>query len=125
MKTKNTLLVLASSLVMGACNFDPTITEANSENTLPNQNDTVRITGVFTQGKSYSSGRSKYFDAVNKNGKKYFICYDVDDVAYKLIETDARIAAFTERGDTVVIQNGKFFKNLTQERLQSEFVKSK
>ena len=125
MKTKNTLLVLASSLVMGACNFDPTITEANSENTLPNQNDTVRITGVFTQGRSYSTGRYKYFDAVNKNGKKYFINYNVDDVAYKLIETDERIAAFTERGDTVVIQNGKFFKNLTQERLQSEFVKGK
>lgn len=125
MKTKNTLLVLASSLIMGACNFDPTIKEANPENRSSNQNDTIRITGVFTQGKSYTNGRAKYFDAVNKNGKKYFINYDVDDVAYKLIETDARIAAFTERGDTVVIQNGKFFKNLTQERLQSEFVRSK
>ena len=125
MKTKNTLFVLASSLIMGACNFEPTITEVNTENRSSNQNDTIRITGVFTQGRSYAAYRYKYFDAVNKNGKKYFINYEVDDVAYKLIETDARIAAFTERGDTVVIQNGKFFKNLTQERLQSEFVKSK
>ena len=125
MKTKNTLLVLASSLVMGACDFGPTITEANSENRSSNQNDTIRITGVFTQGHGYGCDRHKYFDAVNKNGKKYFINYEVDDVAHKLIETDERIAAFTERGDTVVIQNGKFFKNLTQARLQSEFVKSK
>ena len=121
MKTKNTLLVLVSSLVMGACDFDPTITEANPENRSSNQNDTIRITGAF----SYVTGRRKYFDAVNKNGKKYFINYDVSDMAYKPIATDTRIAAFTERGDTVVIQNGKFFKNLTQERLQSEFVKSK
>ena len=124
MKTKNTLLVLASSLVMGACNFDPTVKTIETEKPSPDSTDTIRITGVFTQPRSYAIRRVMYFDAVNKNGKKYLINYNIEEVANG-IESDERIAAFTERGDTVVIQNGKFFKNLTQERLQSEFVRSK
>ncbi len=80
-------------------------------------NDTVRIIGVFAQP---DRRPHKYLYAVNKIGREYCIKYALSPY------TDGyNVVTYIERGDTVVIRDNKIIKNLTMNRLKSEFVKTK
>ena len=80
-------------------------------------NDTVRVIGVFEQPEHRPY---KYLYATNKSGREYCIKYQVSPY------TDGyNIVTYIERGDTVVIRDSKIVKNLTMDRLKSEFVKSR
>lgn len=123
MKTKKMLFVLSSAVIMSACNN--TIVE-EVEPTAPQKPkttvyDTVRVIGVFNQPSAYGRCKTKFIRTVNKQGKKYFLVQELCD-----IDNNNLVALFTERGDTIVIDNqGNISKNITMERLQSEYVNSR
>lgn len=123
MKTKKMLFVLSSAVIMSACN-DTIVEEVKP--TAPQKPkttvyDTVRVIGVFNQPSSYGHCKTKFIHTVNKQGKKYFLTQELYD-----IDNNNLVALFTERGDTIVIDNqGNISKNITMERLQSEYVNSR
>ena len=69
---------------------------------------------MLTQGK-------KYIQAVNKQEKTYLFILGISD-----IDKNNLIEPFIERGDTIVINNqGDVLKNITMERLNSEYVRGR
>jgi len=118
MKAKNTLLFLTSALIMSACqrSYIQTSEPETPQTTETNIPDTVRVIGVFNQPQAYYTVPSKYLRAVNKYGK----IYDLQQVLPKNADD---VVKYIERGDTIVIQGDKIVKNLTMERLKSEYTK--
>ena len=116
MKAKNTLLFLASTLIMSACtnNRMETYEPEAPQTTEVNRPDTVRVVGVWNQPRGYLTSPRKYLRAVNKNGK----IYEAEQVLHGIVP-------YIERGDTVVIQGNEIVRNLTMERLQSEYTKGR
>ena len=86
--------------------------EVHSTNTV----DTMRVTGVLNvTGSFYRTYEYKYVKCVDKNNKAIEYVFDVHDNPKSDI-------AYAERGDTILMNGNMFVKNLTQERIRSEFV---
>ena len=116
------ILALVPLFALSACHSDEgNITGVSTPKAYPTNNiDTMRVIGVFnaTQGYYTTWDHYKYVKCVDKNNRTIEFCFDVhnepkNDVTY------------TERGDTILMNGNMFVKNLTQERLQSEFVKGR
>jgi hypothetical protein len=74
--------------------------------------DTLRVTGVSKGSWGYTYVQLK---CVDKNANECVLAFDINLAAM----TDA---AFTERGDTIIMKGNEFVKNLTQERIKNEFI---
>lgn len=87
--------------------------EVHSTNTI----DTMRVIGVFnvTQGYYVTWDHYKFLKCVDKNNKTIEFSFDVTNNPKNDI-------AYAERGDTILMNGNMFVKNLTQERIRSEFV---
>lgn len=87
--------------------------EAHPTNTI----DTMRVIGVFnvTQGYYVSYDHYKFIKCVDKNNNTMEFAFNVHDEPKNDV-------TYTERGDTILMNGNMFVKNLTQERLRSEFV---
>lgn len=115
------LLVLAPLFALSACNSDEgKVTGVFAPEIHPtNTIDTMRVTGVFeATGQFYLPSQYKYFKCVDKNNKTKEYVFDVKN-------NPKSDVAYIERGDTILMDGDKFVKNLTQERIQSEFVKGR
>lgn len=82
--------------------------------------DTMRVTGVFnlTEGFVFSQKQYKYIKCVDRNNRVIEYRFDVK-------QKPKNDVAWVERGDTILMIGKWFVKNITQERLQSEFVKGR
>lgn len=81
--------------------------------------DTVRVTGVYDvfSGKYYMHRR---ITCVDNQGNEDNIKYNVHRKSSPM-----RGAEYIERGDTLVLKGDTLVKNITRERIKSEFVKVK
>lgn len=79
--------------------------------------DTVRVTGVY-DAYGYWNGMARLIACVDNQGNEDYIIYSFMEEG-----TPMRGAEFIERGDTVVLKGDTLVKNITRERIKSEFVK--
>ena len=107
---------LISLFALSTCNSDEgrvtgvSTPEVRSTNTI----DTMRVTGVFNVVESYVITRHyKYVKCTDKKNKAIEYVFNV---------TNKSDIAYVERGDTILMNGNMFVKNLTQERIRSEFV---
>ncbi len=122
MKKNVKMLALVPLFALSACHsnegeitMEKTPAEAYPTTTI----DTMRVIGVFNvTGQFYNSTQHKFVKCVDKNNRTMEIFFDVG----KQPKNDV---AYTERGDTILMNGNVFVKNLTQERLQSKFVKGR
>ena len=115
------LFVFNTLLALAACSsHDENTTASTSSEPTSVKLDTIRVTGVFD--KSGIAGASsfvhKYVTGVDKYGKTYKIHFNLNG---REQDDEAKI----ERTDTIVMRGNQFVKNLTQERIASEFVKKR
>jgi hypothetical protein len=82
--------------------------------------DTVRVTGVYDvfSGKYYKHRR---ITCVDNQGNEDNIKYNL----HRSKSSPMRGAEYIERGDTLVLKGDTLVKNITRERIKSEFVKVK
>ena len=115
-------LALIPLFTLSACHSDKGNITAVSTPETPTTNtiDTMRVIGVFnvTQGYYATWDHYKYVKCVDKNNRTIEFSFDVH-------KTPKNDVTYTERGDTILMNGNMFVKNLTQERLQSEFVKGR
>ena len=113
------ILALVPLFALSACHSDEgNITGVSTPETYPtNAIDTMRVIGVFnvTEGFYVSQEQWKFVKCVDKNNKTIEFAFDVN----KEPKNDV---TYAERGDTILMNGNMFVKNLTQERLRSEFV---
>lgn len=113
------MLALLPLFILSACHSDDgNITGVFTPEVHPtNTIDTMRVVGVFnvTQGYYATWDHYKFVKCVDKNNKIIEFSFDV----HKQPKNDV---TYTERGDTILMNGNMFVKNLTQERLRSEFV---
>lgn len=114
MKKQNLLWLLTVAMMMGGCGKR---THKNI-NEYKNINDTLFVVGVLNQPAAYGETACKYLSCVNKTGVNYEI---VNKLTPMGTDRDP-IASYIERGDTIVVQNGKIVKNLTMENLKSRYI---
>ena len=118
-------LALVPLFALSACNIDRNngyIIETSTPDThTTNTIDTMRVIGVFnvTVGFTGHHREWKHVKCVDKNNRTMEIVFDVG------IQTKKNDVAYAERGDTILMNGSMFVKNITQERLQSEFVKGR
>ncbi len=94
----------------------------NDINDFDNINDTLFVAGVCNQPAASGNGPAKYMSCVNKKGITYEIRAPLSHgVTIKATDRD-NIISYIERGDTIVMQQGKIVKNLTMENLKSRYV---
>ena len=113
------ILALIPLFALSSCRSDDgkvtgvSTPEVHSTNTI----DTMRVTGVFnvTVGFYMSEEQYKYVKCIDKNNKAIEYVFDVK-------KNPKNDIAYAERGDTILMNGNKFVKNLTQERIRSEFV---
>lgn len=113
------ILALIPLFALSSCRSDEgkvtgvSTPEVHSTNTI----DTMRVIGVFnvTQGYYLTWDHYKFVKCVDKNNKTIDFSFDVTNNPKSDI-------AYAERGDTILMNGNKFVKNLTQERIRSEFV---
>lgn len=116
------ILALVPLFALSACHSDKgkitgmTTPEIHPTNTV----DTMRVTGVFnvTVGFYGTQEQYKFIKCVDRNNRVIEFAFDV----HKEPKNDV---AYVERGDTILMNGNLFVKNITQERLQSEFVKGR
>ena len=113
------ILALIPLFALSACSSDKgkvtgvsTTPEVHPTNTI----DTMRVTGVFdaTSG-GYIVSEYKYVKCIDKNNKAI-------DYVFNVTNNPKNDIAYAERGDTILMNGNMFVKNLTQERIRSEFV---
>lgn len=112
------ILALIPLFALSACSSDEgkvtggSTPKVHSTNTI----DTMRVTGVFNAtGGVYINTLYKYVKCTDKNNKAIEYVFDVT------INPKSDIF-YAERGDTILMNGNMFVKNLTQERIRSEFV---
>lgn len=117
MKKQNLLWLLTVAMMMGGCGkkTHKDIDEFN------NINDTLFVVGVFDQPSAYGEPARKYLSCVNKTGVNYEI---VNYLTHIATDRDP-IASYIERGDTILVQNGKIVKNITMENLKSKYINTR
>ena len=74
--------------------------------------DTLLVVGVWNQPTSYETSPKKSIICVDKKAKKHEITGYVKEEA---------VLPYVERGDTVIVQDGKVVRNLTMERMIQEY----
>lgn len=112
------ILALIPLFALSACSSDEgkvtgvSTPELHSTNTI----DTMRVTGVFNVVDGlYITNQYKYVKCIDKNNKAIEYVFDLNNNPKSDI-------AYAERGDTILMNGNMFVKNLTQERMCSEFV---
>ena len=116
-----TLALVKTSCSNGdTCNNGKTIEIAVPQKTTTYDTlDTLRVTGVFNwSGRYYNTETYKIVNCVDKHGTEYTL-------KFNLGRDFARDEAYVERGDTIVVEEGKLVENLTQKRIANEFVRGK
>ena len=130
MNKKNMLLALAIAMIMGGCNKKQN-TEVNNSNADTNNRvnadtnnrvDTLFVAGVLNQPAAAGNAPRKYLLCVDKNGNKYYYKKRLSDVlTIRALGRDT-LVSYIERGDTIVVQNGKIVKNITMDRMIDGYV---
>ena len=112
------ILALIPLFALSSCRSDEgkvtgvSAPEVHSTNTI----DTMRVTGVFDAiGGGYMPSQYKFVKCIDKNNKAI-------DYVFNVTNNPKNDIAYAERGDTILMNGNKFVKNLTQERIRSEFV---
>ena len=119
------LFILVSLCALCSCKKSETEKKAlvrkrvNQTSVIKKDIDTVRVTGVYDIYARWD-GVVRFMTCVDNQGNEDYILYSFMEKG-----TPMRGAEFIERGDTVVIRDNKIIKNLTMNRLKSEFVKTK
>jgi hypothetical protein len=81
--------------------------------------DTVRVTGVYDVYGGLNDA-ARVITCVDNQGNEDRIVFDVMKK-----DSPMRGAEYIERGDTLVLKGDTLVKNITRERIKSEFVKVK
>ncbi len=117
------LFVLASLCALCSCKKSETEKKAlvrkrvNQTSVIKKDIDTVRVTGVYDIYARWD-GVVRFMTCVDNQGNEDYILYSFMEEG-----TPMRGAEFIERGDTVVLKGDTLVKNITRERIKSEFVK--
>ena len=115
MNKKNLLLALATAMMMGGISKTSAAENSDVKTSKP---DTLLVVGIWNQPNAYESYPKKYMICVDKQAKKHEISgYVFDENGKK----DA-VLPYVERGDTIVVQNGKVVKNLTMDKMIKDYV---
>jgi len=119
MNKKKLLLTLAMGMMLGGCGRNSNQSEQTEDQSIT---DTMLVIGVWNQPGGYSQSRYKFIVGVNKKGTKYSFRSDLP--FYSAIKKEG-VLPYTERGDTVYVENGKIVKNLTMEHMAERYVKGR
>ena len=117
------LFVLVSLCALCSCKKSETEKKAlvrkrvNQTSVIKKDIDTVRVTGVYDIYARWD-GVVRFMTCVDNQGNEDYILYSFMEKG-----TPMRGAEFIERGDTVVLKGDTLVKNITRERIKSEFVK--
>ncbi len=119
MKNKNNLLWLFMvAMMLGGCSCRNT----DKHNDNNNVNDTVFVVGVLDQPAAYGNKPKKYLYGVNKKNERYYMQFRLNDgFTVKNKNRDALIS-FIERGDTIILEQGRIVRDLTMEHMINHYV---
>ena len=112
------ILAMIPLFALSACNSDEgKVTGVSTPEVHPtNTIDTMRVTGVFDAiSGGYIVSEYKYVKCIDKNNKAI-------DYVFNVTKNPKNDIAYAERGDTILMNGNRLVKNLTQERIRSEFV---
>lgn len=119
------LFVLVPLVMLSSCKRSEDVKKGvyretvNQTSTVAKDYDTIRVTGVYdVYGGFREVGRA--ITGVDAQGNETFIVFDVMKKGSPM-----RQGEYIERSDTIVLKGDTLIKNITRERIKSEFVKSK
>ena len=119
------LFVLVPLVMLSSCKRSEDVKKSvyrktvNQTSTVAKDYDTIRVTGVYdVYGSFREVGRA--IIGVDAQGNETFIVFDVMKKGSPM-----RQGEYIERSDTIVLKGDTLIKNITRERIKSEFVKSK
>ena len=119
------LFVLVPLVMLSSCKRSEDVKKSvyrktvNQTSTVAKDYDTIRVTGVYdVYGGFREVGRA--ITGVDAQGNETFIVFDVMKKGSPM-----RQGEYIERSDTIVLKGDTLIKNITRERIKSEFVKSK
>lgn len=115
MNKKNLLLALATAMMMGGISKTSAAENSDVKTSKP---DTLLVVGIWNQPNAYATYPKKHMLCVDKQAKKHEIAGYVFDGHGK----KDPVVPYVERGDTVVVQDGKVVKNLTMDRMIKNYV---
>lgn len=123
MKKQNLLYMFALALMMAGCDSHcDTQTQTESiANKANKTNDTIRVYGVYYEPRSYE----KCISGVNKQNQTYDFRIILHNTSLIFDEDRDRMISYIERGDTLVLENGRIVKNLTMEHIKDSYIKGR
>ena len=119
------LFVLVSLCALSSCKKSETEKNRvlrerfNQTSVIKKDIDTVRVTGVYDVYGGMNDA-VRLITCVDNQGNEDWIVFDVMQKGSPM-----RGGEYIERGDTVVLKGDTLVKNITRERIKSEFVKVK
>lgn len=117
MTKKKLILALALSMMLGGCGKSA----QNKKNDMKGVTDTMLVIGVFDQPTTYSSAKTKCLLLVDKQGKIYEGANFLQVSTFNTETGMDPVLSYIERGDTVIMKNGKIVRNLTVERMANRY----
>jgi len=115
MNKKKFILMLAMGMIIGGRGK---VSAAENSDVKTSKPDTLLVVGIWNQPNAYATYPKKHMLCVDKQAKKHEIAgYVFDEHGKK-----DPVVPYVERGDTVVVQDGKVVKNLTMDRMIKNYV---